>query len=448
MKPDIAFGDFFNNTIIQRLHETSISPSTKDTFFIDFDEYALIKSEQFRIFKDKILSYIYSFLRVLEFESCWLISCKDTDFKILLGEKIGFDAICLDALHNRIFEKLASKYIPTANASYSRNFAKAINLQDECDIASFLYFISQDLYANIQTYLSEGDRTADEPTYITLMNIASGLIFQVEKLKQWCRKDFSIASLSSISELENISHYSGNEEIPEIKDFPGRSGNISFSEASIVTHKSYADLMTDRDKLKRFSHYVYMDVEVAAMEVCAKNIVAYRHMPLDFKLDMARQIWDEARHTIMMRRFLVALGGKEGDYTYSAKVWKKCKKGSNLTERLAIQQVFQEGNALESNFLLTESFRNAGNDEMTRFMDFINADEAVHVKIGNFWMKYLLNGDDRAYQATMEKAVGLVNSTLSSNVEVNRAARKISDFPDTFVDILEENNKIHGYRKT
>jgi uncharacterized ferritin-like protein (DUF455 family) len=81
-------------------------------------------------------------------------------------------------------------------------------------------------------------------------------------------------------------------------------------------------------------------------------------------------------------------------------------------------------------------------------MDFINADEAVHVKIGNFWMKYLLNGDDRAYQATMEKAVGLVNSTLSSNVEVNRAARKISDFPDTFVDILEENNKLHGYRKT
>jgi hypothetical protein len=48
----------------------------------------------------------------------------------------------------------------------------------------------------------------------------------------------------------------------------------------------------------------------------------------------------------------------------------------------------------------------------------------------------------------MEKAVGLVNSTLSSNVEVNRAARKISDFPDTFVDILEENNKLHGYRKT
>lgn len=448
MKPDIGFGDFFNFAVTTRFQKPSKYSSSEVSLSWDYDEYTLIKGEDFRLFRDRISSYIYSLLRILEFEACWLIACQSIEFKILLGEKIGFDGVCLDALHNRMFEKLASKYIPTASAAYARNFAAAVNLKDEYAIASFLYSISQDLYLNIQAYLASSDQTADEPTCITLMNIASGLSFQIEKLKKWSKHDCLIENLNWALDSEDTSRYSGNEEIPEIRDFPGRSSNLSFSEASIVTHKSYADLMTDSEQLKRFSHYVYMDVEVAAMEVCAKNIVAYRQMPLDFKLDMARQIWDEARHAIMMRRFLQALGGKEGDYTYSAKVWKKCEKGSNLAERLAIQQVFQEGNALESNFLLTESFRNADNLEMTKCMDFINADEAIHVKIGNFWMHYLLEGDYNAYQATLEKAVNLVNSTLSSNVEVNRAARRISNFPTPFVDLIEENNKLYGYRKS
>lgn len=446
MKPDIAFGDFFNSAATASSDEISklILPESRSAWHCN--ENSLIKSEEFMSFRNRVSFYIYSLLRSLEFEACWLISCKSIDFKILLGEKIGFDAVCLDALHSRMFEKLALRYVPTASSAYGKNFASAVHLQDEHEIASFLYSVSQDLYKNIQSYLTDADQTADGPTYMTLMNIKSGLVSQMEKLKEWSRRDFPIESLSS--KAEDTCRYLGIEEIPAIANFPGRSSNLTFSEASIVTHKSYAELMADSEKLRRFSHYVYMDVEVAAMEVCAKNIVSYKHMPLEFKLDMARQIWDEARHAIVMRRLLEKLGGKEGDYTYSGKVWKKCEKGSNLTERLAIQQAFQEGNALESNFLLTEAFRNVGNCEMTKCMDFINADEAVHVKIGNFWMKYLLDGNYDAYQTTMEKAAALVNATLSSNVEVNRAARRISDFPDLFVDILEENNKVYGYRKS
>ncbi|NJK67598.1 MAG: ferritin-like domain-containing protein [Microcoleus sp. SU_5_3] len=98
--------------------------------------------------------------------------------------------------------------------------------------------------------------------------------------------------------------------------------------------------------------------------------------------------------------------------------------------------------------MLTEAFKNVGEREMTKCMDFINADEAVHVKIGNFWIKYMLDGDPNRYQTVMEKAASLVKATLSSNVEVNRAARRISDFSDYFVDLLEENNHVYGYRKS
>lgn len=437
MKPHISFGDF------------SAAPAAVSLCSGTYiDESKLVKSEVFRASRDWLSSYIYSFLRLLEFESCWLISCQNTDFKILLGKKIGFDAVCLENLHARMFEKLCLQYSPTVSTAYVKNFYSHIHLRDEAAIAAFLYASSYDLYTHIDYYLSIIDENVDAPTYLTLKAILAGIETYLTQFKRWKDRDLKLCPLATTSESSEKVQYSEHDPIPSIPDFPGRPPSLQFDSKAIVNHKSYADLMSDADKLKRFSHYVYMDVEIAAMEVCAKNIAAYRHMPLDFKLDMARQIWDEARHAITMRNLLEELGGQEGDYTYSAKVWRKCEKGRDLAERLAIEQVFQEGNALESNFLLTESFKLADSPQMAIRMDFINSDEAIHVKIGNFWMNYLLGNNYEAYQSTMEKAAALMNVTLSSNVAVERSARKISGFPDEFVNLLVENNKVYGYRKS
>lgn len=446
MKPTLEFGDFWNlSHKMNGLNSKALTPS--DIVFLPWEEDAgLIKSQRASELRDYISAYIYSLLRSLEFEACWLIFCKNSDFKILLGEKIGWDARFIEALHTRMFEKLTLAYIPKVDIDYSQNFELAKSLQTESEIAAFLYALSQDLYSHIQNYLNRSDTIADAPTYLTLKHLLSELTDVLNQLHSWIDQDFTIYSLTQPS--ESLVYYSGLEEMPAIPSFPGRSPHLQFSETSIVIHQSYADLMTDNEKLRRFSHYVYVDVEIAAMEVCAKNLVAYRSMPLDFKLDMARQIWDEARHAIIMRRLLESIGGNEGDYTYSAKVWKKCEKGSNLAERLAIQQVFQEGNALESNFLLTEAFSTSSHNEMTYYMDCINADEAVHVRIGNVWMQYLLEGNYDHYRATMEKAVSQINATLSSNVVLNHTARNISAFPSDFVNTLEQNNKIYGYRKS
>ena len=446
MKPAIEFGDFWNlSQKMNCLNSKALTPSDIASLYWEKDG-ELIKSQRARELKNYISAYIYSLLRSLEFEACWLISCKNSDFKILLGEKMGWDARFIEALHTRMFEKLTLAYIPKVGGDYSQNFDHAKSLKTESEIAAFLYALSQDFYSHIQNYLNHSDMIADAPTYLTLRHLLTDLTDVLNQLHSWIDQDVKIYSLSQ--PCDTVVYYSGREEMPVIPSFPGRAPHLQFSDTSIVIHQSYADLMTDNEKLRRFSHYVYVDVEIAAMEVCAKNLVVYRWMPLDFKLDMARQIWDEARHARIMRRLLGSIGGKEGDYTYSAKVWKKCEKGSNLAERLAIQQVFQEGNALESNFLLTEAFSTSSHNEMAYYMDCINADEAVHVRIGNVWMQYLLHGNYDNYRATIEKAVALINATLSSNVVVNHTARNISAFPSDFVTTLEENNKLYGYRKS
>ncbi|HEX3150051.1 MAG TPA: hypothetical protein VHR66_18385, partial [Gemmataceae bacterium] len=66
--------------------------------------------------------------------------------------------------------------------------------------------------------------------------------------------------------------------------------------------KPIGELVCDREFVRRFCHSIYLDIEIQAMEVCGRNIIGYRQMPVDFKLDMARQIWDEGRHAMMLKR--------------------------------------------------------------------------------------------------------------------------------------------------
>jgi len=161
MKPPLDFGNFWN--LSQKnifLNSNELVPSDSD--YLPWEEDTdLIKSPKAKELKNHISAYIYSLVRSLELEACWLISCSNNEFKILLGEKMGWDARFLEALHTRMFEKLTMKYIPKVSSDYNRNFASAKSLQTEAEIASFLYALSQDLSSNIQNYLNLSDAIAD-----------------------------------------------------------------------------------------------------------------------------------------------------------------------------------------------------------------------------------------------------------------------------------------------
>lgn len=116
--------------------------------------------------------------------------------------------------------------------------------------------------------------------------------------------------------------------------------------------------------------------------IMARRFAEFREMRLEFKTDMARQVWDETRHALMMMRALLnEMGCDFGDYTYSDKVWLKHIVGDGLAEKLAIEQVFQEGNALQANIPFCESLNEGGVDDFAEMLDYVDADDAA-AKIG------------------------------------------------------------------
>jgi hypothetical protein len=61
------------------------------------------------------------------------------------------------------------------------------------------------------------------------------------------------------------------------------------------------------DGLRRLLHFLVLDVEIPVMEVCSAILTSNREL-IGLQLDLARQIWDEARHADFFIKRLQQLG--------------------------------------------------------------------------------------------------------------------------------------------
>lgn len=399
------------------------------------DEDHLVCAAPFAEGRAGLIALSHGLRRLLHRAAAWVIAAPLLAEKILLGELIGFVGLALCRLDERLSEKLLTAYAspgPPGGTGASEtdprsSAARAAWLSARCGELEAL------LSAQLRAAEAFDGGLADQPTCWTLRELSRGLCAQRERLLA------AVGEAGPVDAAPLCLNSTG----------PGRPAHLRHAKEGIVTHRTYRELCASPEMLRRFAHYVYVDIEIAAMEVCARDLLLGEAagLPLGFALDMARQIWDEARHAVRMRGFLLQQGGAEGDYTYSAKVWHRCELGRDLAERLAIQQVFQEGNALESNLVLTRALRDAGHAEMAAHMDYINADEAVHVQIGNRWLRRLCEGDEGRYHDTLERAAALLGTTFSSNVQIDEAARRVAGFPAATVEVLRKNNERAGYRK-
>lgn len=216
--------------------------------------------------------------------------------------------------------------------------------------------------------------------------------------------------------------------------FPGRPKSLRFSEQKIIHARSNKELIRDTELLKPFLHYVMIDVEISATEICAYNILRYQHMPVAFITDMARQIWDEARHARIIWNMLLEIGAAPGDYTYSNIVLRRYLKADSLEESLVIQQLLQEGSAVEINIQLIRLFRNAGRNDWADIFTVLNIDEGLHARIGNRWLQFLLQDKPaRLYNRILKKASAKIDIPVFGKGGWDPKVRKQIGFPEQFI---------------
>lgn len=190
--------------------------------------------------------------------------------------------------------------------------------------------------------------------------------------------------------------------------------------------------------------------ETLASQMCALSAVEYDGLPLAFYSDMAKQCWDEARHSLSFVRLAkkLANGDDQGSQNENelAKRWFEPEdKGfpipregnfyeamlnADLVQRLVLMNQRSEAPAipeitkrLASDFCKRYAF-------VAEFYEFDRVDETSHASIGNRWLRHLIPDDSERGKAIEE--TDLLRSFLIMTTFAHHGGGELAELADRF----------------
>lgn len=389
--------------------------------------------------RQKLCGIAYTLLRMLEIGGAWLASTADLEIKLALGNFLGFAGEELGRIEARARSLLADRLVMSAAEDHEALLAQVSQIPEDHVRAGAFSALLAGLLKEVDALGTATDPVADAPTRRLLTELSAELRAQELTLRALGRHHGDINFVPPVTRVDAPLHsYNGTEALPELVAIPNRPAKWKYDSNPVFTHTSLTDLLQRGEHLKRWLHEIGINVEINAMELCGRNIAEFRSMPLEFKLDMARQAWDETRHAQLMRDQLLALGGDYGDYTYNDKVWQKYMLGETLAERLAIEQIFQEGNALEANVAFGKALREVDAYDLAAPLDYINADEMRHAFFGNKWLRVLCNDDNDAFITVVRSCAEKIGMPLRPRAPLHRQLREMAAFPEPLIRLLAD----------
>jgi uncharacterized ferritin-like protein (DUF455 family) len=149
-----------------------------------------------------------------------------------------------------------------------------------------------------------------------------------------------------------------------------------------------------------------MNEEAAVLENAARSLYEFPDTDWELRMWLARQAADEARHAENYRRLFVKRGGRIGQYPVLSFQYRILGRVHTLIGRLAVQNRTFEADGLDAvTHAITEA-RAAGDHELAAMYDAQQADEIVHIRFANDWIKLEVARNPRALMA-MGQALAL-----------------------------------------
>jgi hypothetical protein len=148
--------------------------------------------------------------------------------------------------------------------------------------------------------------------------------------------------------------------------------------------------VSQRQRLHRHMHN-----EMQTLEIVAQSLADFPDTPWELRLKLARQCWDETRHTRLLYRRLRALGGRKGEFPVMNYEWGVTQMLDSLPARLAVQNRTFEGGEMDLLRQQHAMWTEAGDDHTASLMDTLLADEVEHVRYANRWLKQMAQENPR-----------------------------------------------------
>ena len=161
-------------------------------------------------------------------------------------------------------------------------------------------------------------------------------------------------------------------------------------DARFDVRETWAELVNlPSDHADREREYLHrqMNEEVCVMENAARSLWQFPDAEWSVRKGLARQCADEARHSMNYRRLLEARGGHVGMYPVLTFQYRILGRIGTLLGRLAVQNRSFEADGLDAATHALAEARAAGDLELASMYDMQQADEVLHIRFANEYIK-------------------------------------------------------------
>ena len=172
-------------------------------------------------------------------------------------------------------------------------------------------------------------------------------------------------------------------------------------------------------------------------------------VPFQLKLDMARQCWDEARHTEISCKLSEHMGTELGEFAEGTFLYEAACNPDPVLRLTGVNRAL-EGLAIDV-FNTMREFGEISGDPVLEFCeDWMLADEVTHVKMGSDWLRKLTENDPERRERALEfqrvvdrlfSLGGFRGEEEDSPVKLARRFRELAGFDATEIDELADDAK-------
>ncbi|VXB87619.1 conserved hypothetical protein [Luteimonas sp. 9C] len=130
-------------------------------------------------------------------------------------------------------------------------------------------------------------------------------------------------------------------------------------------------------------------IELNAIDLGWDAVYRFRELPADYYADWVSVADDEARHFVMLRDRLRALGFDYGDFDAHNGLWEMCEKTAHDgMARMALVPRVLEARGLDVTPGMIVKLRGLGDHETVAVLEVILREEVAHVAAGSRWFRW------------------------------------------------------------
>ena len=198
-------------------------------------------------------------------------------------------------------------------------------------------------------------------------------------------------------------------------------------------------------------HGIFMG-EIQALEGAGRTCFDFEtgndemQAPFEFKMAMARQCWDEARHVEISVKLTEWMGTEIGEFSENTFLYEAACNPDPVMRITGVNRAL-EGLAIDV-FNTMKAFGEKSGDPVMEFCeDWMLADEVTHVKFGSDWLRKLTENNPERRQRALEfqrvvdklfSLGGLRSDRDESPVKLARRFRELAGFTQEEIDDIAE----------